>query len=337
MPRIAVDSARLYVLTESEGLKGLNHSFGSIKHKRCLIEFGNPQWSGYWRFSSSHDGRYVFFSHSHEILTDQGEQIKHGTKWLATRDEPKDGKPKPVMLDGEGLPYGLLSRDGRTLLSNSSGMNPITRVYRVREEAGKDPVGFIKFELDGEVLAVSGSGNRVIVDKTGQFEIHELDKDANKLICQIDMHFGYTCALNEDGSKAAFANDSKLRIIDVDKLVDGPLDQSAIVTVNVPKSREPINRLVYSNGGDLHMLSSAGVSLFNPLTKEVILLEAPRKRQVIIGWAISPDTDYIAIVRKGYERGGEVSYVTTVKQKLGNAHWKELFGHEAGKKAAERP
>lgn len=60
----AVSSARLYVIVVSEGLKGLNHSLGDTKEDKChLVEFVDPHWSNYWRLSSSHDGRYISFSH----------------------------------------------------------------------------------------------------------------------------------------------------------------------------------------------------------------------------------------------------------------------------------
>ena len=282
MTGIAVDSARLYMLTESEGIKGLNHSLGSISEdERHLIEFGDPKWSNYLWSGSSHDGRYIFFRHSYEVSTVCGGQTEYGTKWLATRDEPEDRRFKRVTFDGEGIPYGLLSRDGQTLLSNSSGTNPITRVYRVREEAGKDPVAFMKFELNGVVYAFSGSGNRVIVDKTVQFEIYDIGNDASKLVCQIDVaEFVYTiCALNENGSEAAFVNSkAELRIVDVGKVAGVKVDQPAIVTIKVPESVAQIYKLVYADGGKLHVLHAGRkVSFFDPLTKEFILLEAPQK------------------------------------------------------------
>ena len=62
------------------------------------------------------------------------------------------------------------------------GMNSITRVYRVREEEGKDPVAFMKFAFDGTARAVSGNGNHVVVEGEDGFEIHDISKDASKLI-----------------------------------------------------------------------------------------------------------------------------------------------------------
>lgn len=48
MPRIAVDTTRLYMATDSEGLKGLNHSLASFKEdERRYVELGDPQWSHY--------------------------------------------------------------------------------------------------------------------------------------------------------------------------------------------------------------------------------------------------------------------------------------------------
>ena len=57
IPRIEVDSARVYMLTRSQGLKALDHALANFKEdERRLIEFGDPKWSNYWQLSSSHDG-----------------------------------------------------------------------------------------------------------------------------------------------------------------------------------------------------------------------------------------------------------------------------------------
>ena len=333
MTRIAVDSARLYVITKSEGIKGLNHSLGSISEdERQLIEFGDPKWSNYLWSGSSHDGRYIFFSHSYKALTNQGEQTEYGTKWLIQSNDPEDRRSKRVMFDGECLPSRLLSRDAQTLYVYSFEMNPITRVYRVREEAGKDPIAFMKFELNGVVLAVSGSGNRVIVDKTGQFEILDLDKDASKLVCQIDVtgYDLYACALNEDGSEAAFVNsNAELRIVDVGNVAGVKTDQPAIVTIKIPESTSRIYEIVYSDEGKLHVLHTGRkVSLFDPSTKEFILLEAPREGQIIDNLVVSPNAAYIATVQKRDEREGVISYRTIVKRKLESTDCKDLFGYE---------
>ena len=291
---IAVDSARLYILTCSEGLKGLDHSLANIKDERRFIEFGDPQWLDYTQFSSSRDSQYVFFSYWYKASTEHGEQAEYGAKWLMQRDEPEDRRFKHITLDGEGLLYGLLSRDGQTLCFYNFKMNPITRVYRLREEAGKDPVGFMKFELDGIAQAVSGKGNRVIAVNTEKLEIHDVGKDASKLVCQIGMSFGYyTYALNEDGSEAAFASVDELRIMEVDKVSGSVMEQSAIVTVKVSESLGRIDQVMYSDGGKLHVLHGRDkVSLFDPSTNEFVLLEAPQKKgQNVLCSAISPNAD----------------------------------------------
>ena len=60
---VGVDSARLYVITVSEGIKGLDHSLANIKEDEYrLIEFDGPQWCKDWQFSGSRDGRCVFFA-----------------------------------------------------------------------------------------------------------------------------------------------------------------------------------------------------------------------------------------------------------------------------------
>ena len=81
------------------------------------------------------------------------------------------------------------------------------------------------------------------------------------------------CALNEDGSEAAFVNGSRdeLRIVDVDKVVGDKVDQSAIVTVKVPESLGGIYKLVYSDGNKLHVLHRWRQSLaLRSIDKELI-------------------------------------------------------------------
>ena len=336
-PMIAVDSTRLYVITRSEGLKGLNHSLGNTKEdERRLIELGNPQWFDYEPFSSSYDGRCLFLKHSYKTSTNQHEQAKRSAKWLIQGNESEGGRFKDVVFDGEDLYFGVLSRDGQTLCSYSyEMMNPVTRVYRVKEEAGRDPIGLIKFLLNGKALAISGKGNRIIVEKKDGLEIYDIGKNVSKPVWQIDVSFGRTCALNEDGSEATFASDDKLRIVKVDKIDDVNFDQPEIVTVNLPNLVEWIDRLVYDDEGKLHGLSNGeAVLLFDPSAKELVLLEAP---QEVICMEVSPSADYIAILQ---ERGeGEIgaNYVTTVKRKFRSTDFEKLFGREADKDKAARP
>ena len=115
---IAVDSARAYVLTYLEGLKGLNHSLANLKEdeRRC-IEIDGPNWLNYNGLSSSCDGQYVSFSHEYMPSTGIWEQAKRSTKWLTTSDASEDGMLKRVAFDGEDAGHGLLSRDGQTLCS----------------------------------------------------------------------------------------------------------------------------------------------------------------------------------------------------------------------------
>ena len=343
LTKIAVDSARLYVLTDAEGIKGLDHSLANINEdKRRLIEFGDSEWFDYWRLSSSHDGRYVSFRHSHKVLIDQGEQTSDGTKWLMQSNEPDDRRPKRATFDGKDAHRGVLSRDGKTLYVNSyREMNPITRAYRVTKEAGTDPVALMKCELDGAARAVSGNGNRVMVVTTEQLEIHDISKDASKLVCQFDApSFAYDCALNEDGSETAFYNGDKLRIVEVDKASGSAMDQSAIVPVKVSESLGWIRELVYSDGGKLHARHSGNiVSLFDPSTKELVLLDAPEEGQEVIDSAISPNADYIAFLRYvGKGENGKNIYETIVKRKLGSADFERLFGYKADEeKQAAKP
>ena len=344
-PEIAVDSTRVYVLTDAEGIKGLDHSLANVKKdERRLIEVDDHKWSNYDQFSSSHDGQYVCFRHSHKVLTDFGEHTMCSAKWLMQNNDSEDGRPKYIAFDDKDANSGVLSRDGQTLCACSDDINPITRVYRVREEAGKDPVAFMKFKLDGAARAVSGKGNRVMVVKgKWGFEIHDISNDPSRLVCQISASLGYRYALNEDGSKAAFAfhyAGSELRIVEVDKVSGSAMDQSAIVTVKVSESLGLINQLMYSDEGKLHMLHDWNkVSLFDPLTKEFILLEAPQERQTFCRVAISRNADYIAVIRYiGKGENGEAVCETIVKRKCNDSDWKDLFGCKVDKsKQATKP
>lgn len=78
------------------------------------------------------------------------------------------------------------------------------------------------------------------------------------------------------------------------KVVGVKADQPAIVTINIPDSVKGISRLVYSDGGKLHVLSAGSkVSLFDPSAKEFILLEAPHEGQRIDDLVVSPNADYM--------------------------------------------
>ena len=150
---------------------------------------------------------------------------------------------------------GVLSRDGQTLCVDSYN-DSITRVYRLREEAGKDPVALMKFEFDGAACAVSGNRNRVMVETGRRLEIHDISKDASKLVCRIDRSdYISACALNEDGSEAAFVNSAdELRIVEVGKANGSAMDQSVVATVKASESLGRIRELVYSDGSKLHVL-----------------------------------------------------------------------------------
>ena len=67
-------------------------------------------------------------------------------------------------------------------------MNDVTRVYQIMEEAGKSPTAFMKLTLNGIPRAVSGKGNRVMVENAKQLEIHDIGKEASKLVCRIDVN-----------------------------------------------------------------------------------------------------------------------------------------------------
>ena len=138
---IAVDSARLYVMADAKGIKGLDHSLANVKEdERRLVEFAGPQWFDYRWFSSSCDGRSVSFSHRYEKSTVLKEQAGDGIKWFIQSNEPEVRKLKRVALDDNDLPYGLLSQDGQTLCSYHKGVHSSTHIYRLKKEAERIPL-----------------------------------------------------------------------------------------------------------------------------------------------------------------------------------------------------
>ena len=335
-PEIAVNSARMYLVTGSEGIKSLNHSLVNINDdKRRCIELVDPKWFGYDWFSSSHDGRCVAFRHSYKILTKHGVQIKPSTKWLVQDNESEGGRFKSVTFDSEDSVWGILSRDGQTLFSCGNMHAGATRVYRIRKEIGKDAVAFMKFELNATARAVSGKGNRVIVDSGDGVEIHDIGKDISKLVCKIDTISSKSiCALNADGSEAAFVTEnSELRIVELGNVSGSTTDQPVIVKVKLPESLHWTYQLVYDDGGKLHIVSDNGkVSLLDPSTKELILLEALQKGQEAMSAAISPHADYIVILRYvEEEKNGKTVYRTIVKRRFNGKDWEDLFRYEADK------
>ena len=327
-PNIAVDSARLYAMLWSGSINYLNHSLANIKEdEHHLIELGGLQWSNYSQLSSSHDGRYVSCGHDYRMSTNLGGEFKCSIKWFTQNNDPDDGRLKRIAFDEENSHYEILSQDGQTLCSYYYE-DALVRIYRLREEAGKDPMASMEFEfIGGPVLAVSGKGNRIVGECTGWLEIHDIGKDASNLVCKIAVSFNDGCALNEDGSEAAFVIDNELLIVEVDKASDFAMEQSAIVKVNVPESLGPIHRLVYDDGGKLHVLHAGHkVSLFDPSTKKLILLEAPEEGQGIIYSAISPNANYIAfLLSVGREENGKTTYRTIVKRKLRRADLRDIL------------
>ena len=106
-------------------------------------------------------------------MIDLSGQPKRGIRSFTQSNKPEDERLKRITFDGEDQSYDLLSRDGQMLCFYIYAC-AMARVYRVTEEAGKDPVAFIKFELDGKVLAVNGKGNCVIVENEDWFEMHDI-------------------------------------------------------------------------------------------------------------------------------------------------------------------
>ena len=173
-----------------------------------------------------------------------------------------------------------------------------------------------------------------------QLEIHDIDRDAGKLVCQFDVaNDGSVCALNEDGTDAALVNSNgNLRIVAVNKVVGDKADQSAIVSVNVSESLGKVRSLVYDDGGKLHALHDGGnVSLFDSLTKELILLEGPQKGQEIIHSAISLNAGYIAFLQKCNETDQPYTHTTIVKRKIDKTDGTDIFGYKVDKNKAAKP
>ena len=330
---IAVDSARVYMLINSEGIKGLHHSLANASEdEHRFIELGDPRWFRYWRFNSSHDGRYVSFRHSYKASINRGKQFEEGTKWFTQGRDSEDGRLKPVTFDSENAGHGILSRDGQTLCS-SSYRDSTACVYRVREEAGRDPIGFMKFKIIGMTRAVSGKGSRAMVTVSGKLQIHDISKDTSKLVCQIDVNaFWSICALNEDGSEAAFSKDNELRIVKVDEVVGEKADQPAIISAKFPESAGSISKLVYDEEGKLHVLHDGGkVSFFDPLKKKFMLFEVAQEGQQIVRLAISPNAEYMAVLHESGTMSQTFTHEMTVRRKFRKPDWKDLFGYEADK------
>lgn len=333
-PEIAVDSTRLYVITESDGIKGLDHSPAVASEDEChYVELGDPHWLNYKQFSSSRDGQRVFFSHEYRTSSMQKDGAKHGAKWIMQSNV--DGRLRSVILDDEPLGSAVLSQDGQALFSCRDSEDPVTRVYRVREEAGEDPAGFIALELAGTVRAVSGRGNRVILAKTGHLEVHDVGKDASKRVCEIGgASSTCTCALNENGSEAAFVTtEGDIQTVKLDMIIGTTADQSAIATVETPASVKWIHRLVYAEEGTLYMLHDQDkISLVDPLTKELTLLKVSEEEgQEIDGLVISQSAGHVAFLQVGDmgEMGQALNYRTVVKRRLGEADWRQHFGYKA--------
>lgn len=341
-PKIVVDSARLYIM-HSQGIHGLDHSFASIsENERHCREFSNLPCSWWGSFASSHDGRYVLFSHIHETSTDREPKID--SHWFIRQgNELEDQGFTRFTFENDAFHYRFLSRDGQVSCSYI-GMN-VTHVYQIVEEAGGSATR-IRFKVDGRPLAISGRGTRVFVQNDNdQLKIYDISKDVAKLVCQIDV-FGYptACALNEDGSEAAYVKDNELRIMEVDK-VSGDKVESAIASVNVPESLGAIYRLVYSDDNKLHLVHDIyeehiqrgvfKVSLFDPSTKTFIPIETSQEGQYILESAISSNADYIATLESAGEEGKSKKHIyrTIVKRKLKNA--RGHLGCDIGKAAKQ--
>jgi hypothetical protein len=156
---------------------------------------------------------------------------------------------------------------------------------------------FVKLECNGMVCAVSGKGNRAIIADAGRFGMHDIDNGASKLVCSIDVDASLrNCALNEDGSEAAFiTGDGVLQIMDVSKAVGDKVEPATVIA---PEPLGAICQLVYSDGNRLHVVHRGGsVSLLDLSTKTLILIEAPQKGQVAVDAVISPNADYFATLQ----------------------------------------
>ena len=118
--------------------------------------------------------------------------------------------------------------------------------------------------------------------------------------------------------------------MNVGKVVGNKINQPAIFKVKSSKSAERVSKLVYDDGGKLHVLHYGGkVSLFDPSTKELILLEAPQEGLNVIDAAISPNADHVVILLGLSEEdkyGRFKKCQTIVKRKLEKTDWKDLFG-----------
>ena len=333
-PKIAVDSVRFYLISRCfpVDIKGICHSSIS-EDKHNIAELGNPQWGGCFNFNSSNDGQYISFAYSDQVSADGEElQLRRIVRWFAPISESENGKlESSVIYDGdyESSVGPFLSRDGQTLCIYSYRPNLVARVYRVREEAGKDAVIFMQCELNGRILAVSGKGNRIMIETAEEkIEIYDITRKVSELVCQINITDSYLheCALNEDGSEAAFTTSAKeLQIVKVNKVVGDKVDQPVIVALKVSNLGD-IDKLMYSDGNKLYLCQNDKVWLCDPLTNELTLLCGLQNALNLFGTAaISPNADYIAILEQGNRGENGTEWRVTVRRKLEDAAWKKPF------------
>lgn len=275
-----------------ESIQALDHSSEGVKEPEPLST--EP---GRCCFNSSRNGESVSFGHKVDGSADAN------YKWLIRGS--KSGEYSIVKFDTKRLISGSLSRDGQ-ILRACNLMASVTRVYKAMKELGEDPTTSIKYAIEGRVLAISGNGNRVIVGTEDWLEIHDIC--TRRLVWRADgTAFRNNCALDGDGSEAAFARcDDKLRVVKVKSVSGIDVDPSAVV--KVLDSKPFVN--------SLYVLYNHIASLFDPSTKKLIPLKFLKRRKE--AWsAISPSGDYIAVVR----REGCGTLQTNVWRKL-----KELTG-----------
>lgn len=101
-------------------------------------------------------------------------------------------------------------------------------------------------------------------------------------------------------------------------------DLSTAVTVEIPDIEGCVDKSIYDSKNRLYVLYNNIASLFDPSTKKLIPIELLKKVQKIERAMISPNADYIAVIREEC-RG---VYQTIVWQRLSKSDLEKLFKPE---------
>lgn len=319
MPDVAVDRAKLYLISSGEGIK----SIGAAEAiEGSYVELGRPEWFDYHHFASSQDGNTLLVSYAYKMPVDGREHTKYATQLLME----SSGILSSISLDTKGLNYTILSKDGQTLLAACLGaLGFTTCIYRLKEspESGKELALAAKF-TNCKPMALSGNGSRVMVISVKQYFIR--DVDTGKVAFQVDgANLSDVCALNEDGSEAAFfTQECRLQVAKA----GATTGVATSVISGGPVLTARIEQLVYDDRNSLHVVQNGKVSLYDPSTNELVLLfkVPPLKGTPVFQFAVSPNAEKIVIVYPtGEKEGLESVYKILLWRKHNDAEWTDIL------------